>query len=227
MGNAKIFGFAVSGLFALALLAYLPPTSAQIITSRASAASDTNSKDVTVVNTPLPVSIDNSAVPAQQSGAWTVGISGIPTVKVDPGSPVPVQVQVNEPARQPFFCQLQMVIPDGTGSTYAIFRDVTSAAAPCVVPAGKRGVVEFVSLYAQMPYEQRLTFTRLSGGNANNQFIQVQATDTANTALVSASQPMTMYLDSGNGLTLYVGRTSPQGSQLVDAYVTGHYVDLP
>ena len=223
MRNTKILAFVFTGLFVLSMTAYLQPSSGQ---NKNTHPPETKASPVTIVNTPLPVAIGNPAVLAQQSGAWTVGISGVPTVKVDPGSPVPVLVQMNEPAWQPFFCQLQLTIPEGYGSTYGTFVAVPGGAT-FAVPAGKRGVVEFASLYAVMPAGHRLAFPRLSGGNANNQFFQAQAIDVGQEALVSASQPMTMYLNSGNGLTLWVGRSSPEGSQLIDAFVTGHFVDLP
>ncbi len=227
MRDAKTLGFAVIILFALSLFAYLQPTSAQSVSSRAPAAPDPSGKSVTVANTPLPVTIDNPTVPVQQSGAWTVGLSGIPTVKVDPGSPVPVQVQVNDPAWQPFSGKADMTIQDGWSGGAAQFV-VLGTDTPFTVPAGKRAVVEFVSLYAYVPIGQQLQHVVL-GGVMGTHFIQLSATDYTpwQLSLVSASQEMKLYLQSGSTLTISVGRTTGTGEQNVMAYMTGHYVDLP
>lgn len=91
---------------AVSLLAVSLLAAALVIASSPLGYGQSSSKDVTVTNTPLPVgdggasltvdgnvgitgtpnvNVANSSIPVSQSGAWNVGIEGIPTVR--PGIP--------------------------------------------------------------------------------------------------------------------------------------------
>jgi hypothetical protein len=97
----RMFGKRPVSLLAVSLLA-----AALVIASAPQGFGESSSKDVTVTNTPLPVSdagasltvdgnvgiagtpnvnVANSSIPVSQSGAWNVGIEGAPTVR--PGVP--------------------------------------------------------------------------------------------------------------------------------------------
>jgi hypothetical protein len=93
---------------------------------------------VNVGNTP--------SVSAQQSGSWNVGITGTPTVGLDPSANV-VDDQ-HDPARQAVQFSIEMFLRDG------LQGDSTS---PYTVPALRRLVVTNVSAQAQLPIGQRPT----------------------------------------------------------------------
>jgi len=84
-----------------------------------------------------------AAVNAQQAGGWSVGISGTPSVKLDPagntvqvassGQPLAVR-DVNEPAFQPFHKRVIAVAPPGTGKCESF-----------TTPVGVRLALQYVS----------------------------------------------------------------------------------
>ena len=96
---------------------------------------------VTVVNTPLPVA---GAVSASQSGSWTVGISGTPTVAIGNSSstPVPTKDVLGIGAASP------VSFTDSFNIGTNIFGGESTF---YVVPAAKRLIVKYVSASCDLP----------------------------------------------------------------------------
>jgi hypothetical protein len=209
-------------------------------------------QNVNVVNTP--------AVTAQQSGTWNVGINGTPTVavsnfpatssvsisgtptvgldfanntvkfdsvnntvKIDTTNPLPVR-DVDNPARQPFLTSTFASLADG--STFV-------AANPNIsVPAGKRLVIEQISLSANLPSGQKPVFSM----NVRDNFAQVIFDQALPTTLqgtfgpidtFQASLPTRIYLDASEQFSFVFFRTDGNGSAGVRFSFSGHFVDVP
>src|SRR5688572_28585510 len=122
MSKLKNLLFAYLGLSALiGFLALVAPTTSQ-------GQGGPPTQNVHVVNTPT--------ANAEQSGTWSVGITGTSSVNVVNPSHSPVLGRdVDHPVRQPF--QRSVVIDFATGQG--------TATAQFTVPANKRLVVEYVS----------------------------------------------------------------------------------
>ena len=129
------------GLFALVLAlaaATIPlskPTQAQ-----------QGSAPVTVVNTPLPVSLVGTGsiagtVNAAQSGAWNVGVTTLPAVQLAAGTTVGITGGLSNTAAAPIF--VRDVDEPGRNAYFAAVCQSTET--PCggvTVPAGYRYVIE-------------------------------------------------------------------------------------
>jgi len=164
------------------------------------AAPTSQTQNVNVVNTPT--------VSAQQSGVWTVGISGTPTVgldaanntvkfdaanntvKIDGAAPVPVR-DADNPAGQPFAAAC--IINNNQGF-------------PCTltnVPPGKRLVIEMFQI-----------------GNGGGEL----GLTTNNVHVVwhiQPGQPVRAYADAGTAVT------AAGAAQGLEADISGYLVDLP
>jgi hypothetical protein len=208
--------------------------------------------DVKVVNTatqPVPTQAQGTTniagtVQAQQSGAWNVGISGTPDVNLASGASVginpsgntvqvgntasaPVLVRdVDSPARQPFqdFNSIDLVAPFGN-TERVLFT----------VPTDKRLVIEFISLLALMPADQKSTVTLrtfINDGHPSTSFgksflvLTAQGTFNA-TDIYTASQPVRIYADPGTEVFFLVSRTSGTGSAQYQVCISGYFVDVP
>ncbi|HJZ83314.1 MAG TPA: hypothetical protein VKD91_23300 [Pyrinomonadaceae bacterium] len=167
------------------------------------AAPSAQTQNVNVVNTP--------AVNAQQTGAWTVGITGTPavgldagnntvkfdadnnTVRVDPATTLSVR-DVDNPARRPFAGSCVINNNQGFPCTVA------------TVPPGKRLVIEMVQL-ANPNGGPELTV--VTNGN------QIVYTFFQSTELVRA------YADPGSSVSIAGGQAG------MKAAISGYLVDLP
>ena len=112
----------VGAVMTVAITSFLLPPS--------SAGAD-STKDVVVINgaaNPVPVA---GTVAATQSGVWTVGIAGAPSVTVADD-------------REPFEAPLYLQANDGEFDDYALIE----------VPADRRLVVEFISVSISLPLGQ-------------------------------------------------------------------------
>jgi len=137
-GRRKSLAVAVLGLAAMAAVFGFPQSRS---TETATAA---GSAPVTVVNTPLPVSLQGTGtvtgkVTALQGGSWSVGVTTLPAVQLAPGTTVNVQGGgANDSAREAYSLSLC-----ATGDTESCGVNPTTA----TIPLNKRFVIEFVSGY--------------------------------------------------------------------------------
>jgi len=189
--------------------------------------------NVNVVNTPLPI---------QGTVTGTVTVSGTSSVNVV-NTPLPVQgtvtgsVSITNPATNP------VLVRDVDNPARHAFQqevDVTFNAGetfvnPTIdVPAGKRLVVEYVSITACLPAGQKLTNAEIrTGATGGNPFVAMIVTpgSTACADLFdgfTASQMVRFYKDAGmGGLVVSVGRNVGTDFGSVDSTIVGYLVDLP
>lgn len=164
------------------------------------------------------------SVNAVQSGSWNVGILGTPvpvTVGNLPAAPVPVR-DVDNPARQPFQVQGEGAFAFSTTFSTTVFT----------VPANKRLVIQFASALVNVPVGQkvRLRVGKLGGGGAAFLVATLQGTFTpiATPAdFYTASQPMLLYAEAGDFITVTAIRDSTTGNGAADFWVTGYLIDVP
>ena len=103
-----------------------------------SSAQAEGSAPVTVINTPLPVSLSGTGtisgvVTAQQAGAWNVGVTSLPAVQLASGTTVGITGSVaNTDPRNAFAAELCVDAGAGCGE-------------PVTIPVNKRLVIEQVS----------------------------------------------------------------------------------
>ncbi len=122
-------------------------------------------KDVRVINTtsePVPVVAQGTTnvavtniptVNAKQSGAWSVGITGTPTVQLDDSATNPVFVRdVDRPTAQPFQHQAIVTLEDGQNAGDAFIP----------VPEGKLLVIEFISVNGSAPTNHQIYLSLLT-----------------------------------------------------------------
>ena len=134
---------AALGLAAAVVAIFSFPESRSTETTTATATAS-GSAPVTVVNTPLPVTLQGTGtvagkVTASQGGAWNVGVTSLPAVQLAPGTTVNVQGGgANDSARQAFALNLC-----ATGDTESCPAGTSTA----TLPVNTRFVIEFVSGY--------------------------------------------------------------------------------
>lgn len=212
-----------------------------------SSAPTNQTQNVKVVNPSTePVPIQGSAtvsgtVQAAQSGTWNVGINGTPvvgldasnntvkfdavnnTVKIDTANPLPVR-DVDNPVRQPFHRSVFASLPDGT-----TFLASDPGLTP---PAGKRLVIEQISIGANLPAGQRAACSLV----VRNDFAEVLFDHALPMSLqgtfgpidsFQASLPTRVYLDPSDSVAFDVFRTAATGSAGVRVSFSGYFVDVP
>ncbi len=184
---------------------------------------------VVVTNTPSqPIPVTGSlgvggTVQAQQSGVWTVGISGTPTVNI--GNAVQVASSVSNPVSvrdvnegfQPY--QAKVFYAVHTGDTRA-----TASTSP--IPPGKRLVLQTVGVDMTTPPSGQ-TFGLFVLNRVGGQEGDYPLTPTPVGGLFSFTQPLTIYADPGTVLT--AGIVTPGGALgFIFAAVTfsGYLVNL-
>ena len=204
MDKLKNLLIAIAGLVVMvgAIIAVTPATS--------QGQGGMNGKDVNVVNTPT--------VLAQQSGPWTVGISGTPTVRVGNTAQAPVLGRdVDEPARQPFQRSGEITFAAGE----------VIAAVEFTVPEGKRLVIEYVS--ANISSEEPLfwfTVQTSAGSSGGTHFFQPIALPNLPHRHV-VSQQTRLYANPGSTVTIEARRIGTFCLQAASGFVafSGHLVD--
>ena len=204
MDKLKNLLIAIAGLVVMvgAIIAVTPATS--------QGQGGTSGKDVNVVNTPT--------VLAQQSGPWTVGISGTPTVRVGNTAQAPVLGRdVDEPARQPFQRSGEITFAAGE----------VIAAVEFTVPDGKRLVIEYVS--ANISSEEPLfwfTVQTSAGSSGGRHFFQPIALPNVPRWHV-ISQQTRLYANPGSTVIIEARRVGTLSLQAASGFVafSGHLVD--
>jgi hypothetical protein len=173
---------------------------------------------VTVINTagqPVPV---NGSVAATQSGSWTVGINGTPSITIanTPSAPVPIQ-NVDEYGRQPFQQFVSIDIPDGS---------ISGDSDTFTVPVGKRLVIEHVSgqIVLTTPGFPRLLVR--PGGSAG--FPQLVMSEKIGPGIGGLefwgiTRQVLMYADSSFDVLWF--RDNAIGQATANVVLTGHYIN--
>lgn len=196
----------------------------------------TQTQSVNVVNTPT--------VSAQQNGTWNVGINGTPavtvsnfpattnvaidssanTVKIDPTNPLIVR-DVDNPARQPYANFRTIILDDGAAGSTIFFSDV---------PAGKRLVIEEISVRGYAPPGQVWQFAMFSVDHNGNEIdfdVQVNARGPnpydAGQVQFSGSQQVRLYSDPGSQPSFIAQRNAFTGSARLTMSISGYFVDVP
>lgn len=175
-----------------------------------------NTAGVNVVNTPN-VNVANTA---NVNVLNTVGVK----IENDLANPALIR-SVDEPSRQPF----QLEIDFDTNGLGANINQITLG----TVPAGKRLVIEHVSVDASVPVGQNLlsALKIFSGGkSAVHPLITLkQGIDVSNQQRFVTSQQVRLYADAGSILILRLERDTVLGGEglLRVANVSGYLVDLP
>jgi hypothetical protein len=169
----------------------------------------------------LMLSSSAHAGPSAQTS--NVNVVNTPSVNVvnTPAAPVFVR-DVDNPAKQPFETTGLLAFSDGQ---YDIELTVTT------VPAGKRLIIEYVSLYATLFTGQSLVFATLhSTGNNGNAYHRLPITGPTNDGGYDefmVSQAIRMYADPGTPVTLRVRRSTSSGYSLDGDYaISGYFIDV-
>jgi len=131
-------------------------------------------------------------------------------------SPTVYAVAANEPFQQ----EVELSIGPANSAAYASIS----------VPSGKRLVIEYLSLFGDLPAGQKLSVslaTIVSGLRASYrpQILTQDAGD--GTLSVSANQVMRVYGDPGTIVSINATRNSSSGSSPLTVSVSGYYINLP
>jgi len=163
------------------------------------------------------VFVDNTAdspIPVQQQGTATVSIEGTPTVSV-------------ADSREPFQKGLNGFL---SGSTFSDTEAFT-------VPAGKRLVVQYVSVSAAVPPDEGV----LVGFQADQEIGTIplesgglQKTSAGDFVQWAGGQPLVAYVGSGKQFSVTLDResstttgTTGGGTAFISAFVSGYLVPSP
>jgi hypothetical protein len=199
-------------------------------------------QDVRVVNTaaePVPVKIDattntikidgtTNTVKAAQSGSWIVGITGTPSVTLSGSSTVQIGNSASSPAlvrdvdhphSQPFRTQVSSFFTSGSADT-----TVNNSA---TVPAGKRLIVEFVTVKITLPNGQAALFAKLDT-SVFDQYITLTAAgnDSVGNTLVVATHKVFVIFDPGTIVQTSAFRNSLTGGGNILMTVSGYLEDI-
>ena len=183
------------------------------------------SAPVTVVNTPLPVSLTGTGtisgnVNAAQSGAWNVGVTSLPAVQLASGATVAISGFSN------------------TEATALFTSDIDAAAkgAFAVALCSDTGNGTCASVYSEtstttLPVGQRFVIEQISHGCGGGAYIQARLKGhTFQYVLPGAgggfSQQQRIYVDGGvaNGLGFYLN--NPITDSICRATLSGHLVTI-
>jgi hypothetical protein len=206
MSNLKNLLFACVGLTALIVfLALVAPTTSQ-------GQGGPPTQNVNVVNTPT--------VNAEQSGTWSVDITGTSSVQVVNPLDSPVLGRdVDQPARHAF--QRGVVIDFATGKGIAT--------AEFTVPANKRLVVEYVSAHIILTEGVMFQFSvHTSAGDSTGSHFFAPMSQANFPDNYTISQQTRLYASPGSTVTIEARRTFNPNS-LPDsglATISGYLVDM-
>jgi hypothetical protein len=192
----------------------------------------TQTQNVKVVNTTgEPVPIQGMVSPVTGT-VWNVGVTGTPnvaidgsanTVKIDTTNPLPVR-DVDNPARQPFRRSISITLPEGL--TFTATNPVINP------PAGKRLVIDAISVSGNIPSGQKYTCSL----DLRNEFgdvvfdLNVPLTLQATFGPFDTYQGNTtsrVYLDPSDNVAFDVFRTSAASVATIRVSFSGYFVDVP
>ena len=181
-------------------------------------------KDVRVINTTL------EPVPTAAQGTTTiagnVGITGTPTVTLAPGANVGINgtvavMNIND-AAQPFQASASA---DQSGTNVSTLNVAT-------VPAGKRLVIEWVTMGAQVPPGQHaeilsITTSSGTGGHSHSFVIHPQPDAVIGDAIFRANQSLRLYANPGTTVSALFRRNTSAGTANWGVTISGYLVDVP
>ena len=174
------------------------------------------------------VAINGTPVVGLDAGNNTVKFDAVNnTVKIDTANPLPVR-DADNPARQPFQAHGSNTFVDG--------GRVISAVTITTVPAGKRLIIEHVSVFGVMLAGQKMIetaiTTRLQNSNSGQPLphdltINAQGSNGFRDYFV-ASQDMRWYADAGTDVVGFAERDNTAGGGGdVQFAISGYFVDVP
>jgi hypothetical protein len=144
-----------------------------------------------------------------------------PNIPLTPGTPT--FQDRDSPARQPFIASFS----DFTSLT---FFGLGTIPGPFPVPAGKRAVIEQVSVFASIAASAkqkiyvRVTITTAA---VPNDYYLAGAEGLAETGIFIASSQMRCYADGGTNIIVQVFRTDDNGPGKAEVNVSGYLIDIP
>lgn len=222
MKNSLSYLIAAAGVALVVLTVSLTPAGPAL-------AQATKVKPVEVVNSPanpVPTAPQGTtrvegAVSAQQSGAWSVGLAGTPSVNVANTSMDPVPVKDLSDC-EPFQLQLFIDLPDSDPGVTESFT----------VPSDRLLVIEQVTLEGASTATGIRAFVRTKAGPSFSvaHFLRVepQGPSGFGSTLYVASQHVRLYADPGTTVDFGIGKnTTSGGGAHFDASVSGYLVDCP
>ena len=198
-----VFGVSV---LAVALLLAIPLTSNAV----------PSDKDVRVINTTA------EPVPTAAQGTTTisgnVAVTNTPTVNLGGGS---ISINNFNDGQQPFQAAANGTQNGTNVSTISVAN----------VPAGKRLVIEFISVSAQVPPGQHLELAQVltnhgSGGVFHDLLIHEQPDAVIGDALFRAVHDLRLYANGGTQIQLLVRRSSGVGLATFGVSISGYLVDI-
>lgn len=193
------------------------------------------SAPVTVVNTPLPVSLTGTgnisgSVNAAQSGAWNVGVTSLPSVQLAAGTTVGITGGLSNTAATPLFVR----DVDEPGRNAYVVRVCQSTISPCggvTVPVGSRYVIEQVAGECQVGTGSTIYGFRLHAWlNGAENVYPVRNNISAESGGGQTTtgfffQPARIYADGGTELS--VAFAGVGGSAFCGVTLSGHLVPMP
>lgn len=177
-------------------------------------------RDVRVINStmePVP-----TAAQGTTTIAGTVSLAAGSSVSVANTMASAVPIVNSNDARQPF---QKTAVGTQNGTNASTLTIAT-------VPAGKRLVIEFISVSGQVPPGQHVEFFHLDtvagpfGAASHDLLVNAQPDAVIGDALFRASQQVRVYADTGTQVSVMVRRNSNAGSASYGATISGYLVDL-
>jgi hypothetical protein len=239
-----------NSMIALIGLIFLTAVVSVVLPREGTAAPAPSTQNVNVVNTPTvnaqqsgPWSVGINGTPtvnALQNGSWSVDINGTPvvgldagnntvkfdavnnTVKIDPATPVPFR-DVENPARQIYQNTRTINLGDGTAGTNIFFSPV---------PAGKRLVIEFVSVNGHVPSGQAWQMAQIGVTHFSTFYYDIEVkphgpSPFAGGDQFGGSQQVRLYCDAGETPSFFAQRSASAGEASIVMNISGYFVDVP
>ncbi|MGE0132034.1 MAG: hypothetical protein AB7U82_28465 [Blastocatellales bacterium] len=157
-------------------------------------------------------------------------ITNQPTVKLASGTGVTVNNRESNPV-------LTQNVNDGVtpfhqSASGTFINGSISGSGIIVVPSGKRLVIEFASVFANVPPGQNVFQAGLSTeikGERVQHFLSrdVQGPHAGGADMFTASQSLRLYADGGTAIIFSVARSSADGSGSFAVTISGYLIDIP